>query len=211
MEKVKVLDSNGVQTRVLTRQETRKLDKLQLPYEVKSFISKVWASKTTPIVKRNSLKTNVVGVLITLINVLLPVVLWLLFLDPEGSSIQPYVGEKAAIYMEGVRRLGMFILWIVIIFVFAWGLTYFPLVGSIEKDENEVWQPVFLNGFEKRNVIRKNFFSLVALAIVLGLIVNSYYVTTVFYLIAIAVFYGIQNGLKKNVREQIKKQIGIEI
>lgn len=211
MEKVKILDNNGVQVRSLTKEEKRKLDKYDLDYVIKGFISKIWTAKPEPVVKKKSSKTKLIGLLISLISISLAVVLWLELLDPDGLSMQPYIGDKIKVYMQIIHRLGMFLLWIVVVFSFSWGLYLIGFIAGLKEDKEKIWEPFSLAGFEKKENIRRNFFFIVHLATVFGLIINGYYITTIFYLIAQAIFYGTRQVLKNKVKEQIKEQIGIEV
>lgn len=211
MEQVFVNTDNGHYVRPLTVKEKRKLDKYNLSYSVKMFIFDIWSRETKPIIPEINVKLFTMGIVVSIFNILLPLILWLEFVDHNGVFLYKYMGEYSVIFIQSIHRIGLFILSAIMIISLVLSLILFYLKTTIDRIGEKIWRPPFLDGFEKKNKIRNNFFFVIFLLTISGLIVNSFYLLAILYPISLLVLRESKNILTEAVKDQIKKQTGYNL
>lgn len=203
--------SNGQKTRPLTEEEKNEIESYELDSKVKLVIGRIWGSKTEPVIEKKEVRISILWFMLKCIWILLPFVLCLEFFDPKGMYLQPYIGENAAIYIQAIHRLGMFLLWVTTIVLFIAFLLQIGLIISIKEDKSFIWKQNYLSAFKKKNVIIKHFFQIIAILVGLGLILNVYYFTASIYIIALILYSATYNDFKKKVKKEIDNQISQNI
>ncbi len=165
--------------RILTKREIRILRGYQLPENVERMVYNDWTRNTsTPNTKIKTHK-GILSYLSTLLMFLLPIILWLWYIDPDHTYLLSFLKTEKSIYItELIVIIGIVMLWFGIFLQIMAAIAYTTIRKIMHRNW---WHPNHL-ALWKQDVIYKQIYSIVWVsATVVGCIIHGYYVVGILY------------------------------
>jgi hypothetical protein len=202
METIKIINNKNEEIRVLTSEEKKRIKSYRFHPSVEKVIVDDWSKRKTPVVTKTKNKISLVEIVTKIISILLPIILWVLYLDPQNSMLTNLFGENGYHYADKLMNVGLFLVWITIgLSPILFILSLVMLYGTKKKP----WDPGLLGIWTPKNGIIAKFFIMVNVATVVGLLLNGWYVTTILLLFGYLQIYGGLYLVKSAVAKNIEK------
>jgi hypothetical protein len=164
---------NTQPVRMLTDREIDTIVGYHLHPNVEEIVRKDWASCPNPRINEKKNKEGVMLWTSRIINYLLPILLWLSYIDPKHMLMISYVGENGLYIANSVLQIGIVLSWINIILILI--IMRFNFIRSMYV-RLDPWNPMYLYIWKGKSLCRICIHVLLRLVVVIGFAVNGYYI-----------------------------------
>jgi len=180
--------------RSLTRKELEAIVAYDLHPRVERCVDADWKSRLHPRIKEKKKERNIVRLVSKSINYLLPVLLFLLYVDPMHTLLITIAGTDGLYIAGSILKIGIIFSWIYVALSLPIMISDFVIAANVRLDP---WNPVYLSIWRNKYSFGRCIGIIFQLGTMIGLLLNEWYVLAICMMLAYTLMYFSRRRLRK--------------